>query len=170
MYESQKAPAPHCLLAAAYVSGWCEANYKVPMIGVEVECDAMRIGAEDDFCDFIVAHPNQVEHFVRYYTEHQRARRDSAETHLELLAKTRSLRNRTRPGMGNWLKKIIDRDTSLVNPPPSDAPTSGQVIGSPSKKDGDDGGNPTSDDDGVPKSDVLIFRYISITHVIDLFI
>jgi len=132
LYPQQKAPAPHCILTAAYVSGWCEANFKVPMIGVEVECDAvLSEEGSDNHCDFVVAHPNQVEHFVRYYTDHQKQRRDAAETHLELLAKTRSLRNRTRPGMGNWLKKIIDREISLGVPQPNDgsAPI-GQFIGS----------------------------------------
>jgi len=80
---------------------------------------------------------------VRYYSQHQQNRRDPSETHLEVLAKTRSLRNRTRPGMGNWLKKIIERETAIV--PVTDAAPSGQVIGSP-KKDGDDG-VPTSDED-----------------------
>jgi len=118
------------------------------MIAVEVECDAMKLG-EEDHCDFIVAHPNQVEHFVRYYSEHQRTRRDPSETHLELLAKTRSLRSRTRPGMGNWLKKIIERETALVIP---QAEATGQVIGAPKPKE-EEAGTPTSEDDSVVKSE-----------------
>lgn len=110
----------------------------------------MRLGAEDDFCDFIIAHPNQVEHFVRYYSQHQQSRRDPTETHLELLAKTRSLRNRTRPGMGNWLKKIIERETAIA--PPPDVATTGQVVGSPKKGDGEEG--PTSEED-ITKHEVV---------------
>jgi len=104
----------HCLLTMAYMAGWCEANFNVPMIAIEVACNATN--TEDEkrpYCDFVIAHPNHVENFVDHYFEH--GLQPPTKTALNVLAKTRSLRNTERPGMGYWLQKIISR----TSPTPS---------------------------------------------------
>jgi len=98
----------HCLLTMAYMAGWCETYLDVPMIAVEVSCNSSASEEGKDkrpCCDFIIAHPNQVENFVAHYHEH-----GLIPPTRTALAKIKSLKNTERPGMGQWLQKILPTD------------------------------------------------------------
>jgi signal transduction histidine kinase/CheY-like chemotaxis protein len=66
---------PVCVMNAGYSSGWCEESFGVPLVAVEVACQA----AGDERCRFIMAPPSRIEeHLERYFateaTSAERAR------------------------------------------------------------------------------------------------
>jgi len=107
--HKKKASTPRCLLTAGYLTGWCEQNFNIPLIAVEVTCAAQG----HDCCDFVIAHPNYLEHFVKAYMAHQKL--PDSVTALDILAKTRSFSSKNHPGMGLWLNRILDRKLNLAN-------------------------------------------------------
>jgi two-component system cell cycle sensor histidine kinase/response regulator CckA len=62
--RGQKAMQPVCVMSAGYSSGWCEESFGIPLVAVEVECQAMG----DDHCRFVMAPPEKIEeHLERHW-------------------------------------------------------------------------------------------------------
>lgn len=59
----KRAPKPICIISAGYSSGWCEASLDSPLTCVEISCRACG----DDCCRFIMAPPDQIEHYLERY-------------------------------------------------------------------------------------------------------
>jgi two-component system cell cycle sensor histidine kinase/response regulator CckA len=54
---------PVCIMNAGYSSGWCEESFGLPLVAVELECQAMG----HDHCRFIMAPPARIEEHIRNY-------------------------------------------------------------------------------------------------------
>ena len=62
--HGRKTDQPVCVMNAGYSSGWCEESFGVPLVAVEVECQAMG----DEHCRFVMAPPERIEeHLERYW-------------------------------------------------------------------------------------------------------
>jgi two-component system, cell cycle sensor histidine kinase and response regulator CckA len=62
--HGRKAEQPVCVMNAGYSSGWCEESFGLPLVAVEVECQAMG----DEHCRFVMAPPERIEeHLGRYW-------------------------------------------------------------------------------------------------------
>jgi predicted hydrocarbon binding protein len=54
---------PVCFMNAGYSSGWCEESFGVPLVAQEILCRAKG----DNYCRFIMAHPDMISKFVEEY-------------------------------------------------------------------------------------------------------
>ncbi len=62
----RRADFPVCVMNAGYSSGWCEESFGLPLVSVEVACQA----AGDEHCRFIMAPPSRIdEHLEHYFRE-----------------------------------------------------------------------------------------------------
>jgi two-component system, cell cycle sensor histidine kinase and response regulator CckA len=55
---------PVCIMNAGYSSGWCEESFRIPLVAVEIECQARG----DKRCRFIMAPPSKIEQYISHYT------------------------------------------------------------------------------------------------------
>ncbi len=69
--SGQKTDFPVCVMNAGYSSGWCEESFGLPLVAVEVECQAMG----DKHCRFIMAPPEKIEEYVLNYSSRAKANR-----------------------------------------------------------------------------------------------
>ncbi|HYF64689.1 MAG TPA: PAS domain S-box protein [Herpetosiphonaceae bacterium] len=60
---------PVCVMNAGYSSGWCEESFGVPLVTIEIMCQAMG----HDQCRFIMAHPSKIEEFVKEYCQSEQS-------------------------------------------------------------------------------------------------
>lgn len=63
----KKSNSPICVMNAGYSAGWCETCYGFPLIAIEIKCKACG----DDCCQFIMAPPDKIEHYLKQYAEKQ---------------------------------------------------------------------------------------------------
>lgn len=59
--KGKKSSIPVCIMNSGYSSGWCEQSFGIPLTAVEIKCRAKG----DDQCEFIMAHPNRIEDFLK---------------------------------------------------------------------------------------------------------
>ena len=65
--KGKKSQVPVCIMNAGYSSGWCEESFGLPLVSVEVECQA----AGGKHCRFIMAPPSRIEqHLAEYAKKH----------------------------------------------------------------------------------------------------
>ena len=58
----RRSECPVCIMSAGYSSGWCEESFGMPLVSVEVQCQARG----DAHCRFIMAPPSRIpEHLAR---------------------------------------------------------------------------------------------------------
>eukprot|EP01120_Amphizonella_sp_Union-15-10_P011157 TRINITY_DN4663_c0_g1_i1.p1 TRINITY_DN4663_c0_g1~~TRINITY_DN4663_c0_g1_i1.p1 ORF type:complete len:133 (-),score=19.80 TRINITY_DN4663_c0_g1_i1:190-588(-) len=104
--KNKKKPiAPVCFMTAGYLSGWLEQHFGLPLVAVEVGCAALG----HDCCDFIVAHPDFVEPFVKIYLSGQDNSTDYVNT---ILSKFKNL-TENRFGMVSWLSRLTNKSAQL---------------------------------------------------------
>jgi two-component system cell cycle sensor histidine kinase/response regulator CckA len=67
--KGKKADLPICIMNAGYSSGWCEYSFGIPLVAVEIMCQAKG----DQYDRFIMAHPSKIEEYLHTYahTENQ---------------------------------------------------------------------------------------------------
>jgi two-component system cell cycle sensor histidine kinase/response regulator CckA len=58
--RGRKAEQPVCVMNAGYSSGWCEESFGIPLVAVEVECQAIG----DKQCRFVMAPPEKIERYL----------------------------------------------------------------------------------------------------------
>ncbi|MCD6296819.1 MAG: PAS domain S-box protein, partial [Deltaproteobacteria bacterium] len=58
--QGKKTKFPVCIMNAGYSSGWCEESYGIPLVSVEIECQAKG----DKRCRFIMASPSKIEQYL----------------------------------------------------------------------------------------------------------
>jgi len=63
MSEKKKTDFPVCVMNCGYSSGWCEESFGIPLVAVEVECQARG----DKHCRFIMAPPSKIESYIIKY-------------------------------------------------------------------------------------------------------
>ncbi|MCP3898678.1 MAG: hypothetical protein GY707_02965, partial [Desulfobacteraceae bacterium] len=63
--KDEKTDFPVCVMNSGYSSGWCEESFGVPLVAVEVECQAKG----DRHCRFIMAHPSKIKDYINKYAE-----------------------------------------------------------------------------------------------------
>lgn len=61
--SGEKPDFPVCIMNAGYSSGWCEESFGIPLVAVEIECQARR----DKHCRFIMAPPGRIEEYLKKY-------------------------------------------------------------------------------------------------------
>ncbi len=61
--SGEKPNFPVCIMNAGYSSGWCEESFGIPLVAVEIECQARG----DDHCRFIMAPPERIEGYLERY-------------------------------------------------------------------------------------------------------
>ncbi len=61
----RRSEAAVCVMNAGYSSGWCEASFGIPLVGVELLCK----GRGDDCCRFIMAPPERIGERVEAYLD-----------------------------------------------------------------------------------------------------
>ena len=54
---------PVCIMNAGYSSGWCEESFGLPLVAVEIQCQAKG----DEQCRFIMAPPARIEEYIKRY-------------------------------------------------------------------------------------------------------
>lgn len=59
-----------CAMSAGYSSGWCSQSYNIELTAVEVSCSAKK---DDQYCEFIMAHPSRISQYVEGYTREGRS-------------------------------------------------------------------------------------------------
>lgn len=65
--KGKQSEQPVCIMNAGYSSGWCAESFGVPLVAVEIECQA----AGGKHCRFIMAPPSRIEeHLQRYKQQH----------------------------------------------------------------------------------------------------
>lgn len=65
--KGKQSETPVCIMNAGYSSGWCEESFGLPLVAVEIECQA----AGGKHCRFIMAPPARIEeHLQRYKQQH----------------------------------------------------------------------------------------------------
>jgi two-component system, cell cycle sensor histidine kinase and response regulator CckA len=90
--HGRSAEQPVCVMSAGYSSGWCEESFRIPLVAVEVECQA----AGDERCRFLMAPPEKIEEHVERY-------RQSGES------RGRHLRHTRAGGLGNTVPEFFQR-------------------------------------------------------------
>ena len=68
--SGEKADFPVCIMNAGYSSGWCEESFGLPLVAVEIECQAKG----DEHCRFIMAPPSRIEEYLNRYSSHSYSR------------------------------------------------------------------------------------------------
>ena len=68
--SGEKTDFPVCVMNAGYSSGWCEESFGLPLVAVEVECQAMG----DKYCRFIMAPPERIEGYVLNYSSRSKVK------------------------------------------------------------------------------------------------
>ena len=63
--KEEKTDFPVCVMNSGYSSGWCEESFGVPLVAVEVECQAKG----DRHCRFIMAHPSKIKDYINDYAQ-----------------------------------------------------------------------------------------------------
>ena len=66
MKNGKKTDFPVCIMNAGYSSGWCEESFGLPLVAVEIECQAKG----DEHCRFIMAPPSKIERYLDKYSPH----------------------------------------------------------------------------------------------------
>jgi two-component sensor histidine kinase/predicted hydrocarbon binding protein len=61
----RKSDTPVCTMSCGYSSGWCEESFGIPLIAVEIECEA----AGGDHCTFIMAPPEKIGGYLQDHDE-----------------------------------------------------------------------------------------------------
>lgn len=56
---------PVCFMNSGYSSGWCEESFGVELVAKEILCRAKG----DDYCRFIMAHPDMIESYIEDYKQ-----------------------------------------------------------------------------------------------------
>ena len=65
---------PVCIMNAGYSSGWCEESFGIPLVSVEIECQARG----DEHCRFIMAPPAKIEEYISKYSTRAQPASDSS--------------------------------------------------------------------------------------------
>ena len=73
--QGRRAELPVCIMNAGYSSGWCEESFGLPLVGVEVACQARG----DDSCRFIMAPPSRIEEHLEHHRGQGREARSDVE-------------------------------------------------------------------------------------------
>ncbi|RLB43396.1 MAG: hypothetical protein DRH12_03185 [Deltaproteobacteria bacterium] len=68
--SGEKSDFPVCIMNAGYSSGWCEESFGLPLVAVEIECQAKG----DEHCRFVMAPPSRIEEYLSKYSPHRYAR------------------------------------------------------------------------------------------------
>ncbi|MCK5097471.1 MAG: hypothetical protein KAR45_05175 [Desulfobacteraceae bacterium] len=63
--KEEKTDYPVCVMNSGYSSGWCEESFDVPLVAVEIECQAKG----DRYCRFIMAHPSKIKDYINEYAQ-----------------------------------------------------------------------------------------------------
>jgi len=63
--SGKKSKWPVCQMNAGYSSGWCEESFGVELVAKEILCRAKG----DDYCRFIMAHPDMIDKYIADYYE-----------------------------------------------------------------------------------------------------
>ncbi|MCK5311780.1 MAG: hypothetical protein KAJ62_06705 [Desulfobacteraceae bacterium] len=63
--KEEKSDFPVCVMNSGYSSGWCEESFGVPLVAVEIECQAKG----DRHCRFIMAHPSKIKDYINKYAK-----------------------------------------------------------------------------------------------------
>ncbi len=64
MKSGEKPDFPVCIMNAGYSSGWCEESFGIPLVAVEIECQARG----DKHCRFVMAPPGKIEQYLEKYS------------------------------------------------------------------------------------------------------
>lgn len=68
----RKSDVPVCTMSCGYSAGWCEESFGIPLIAVEIECEA----AGHEHCTFIMAPPEKI---ADYLPDREQTQYDSIE-------------------------------------------------------------------------------------------